>query len=195
MPLVPTVIEKTSAGERAYDIYSRLLKDRVIMLVGPVEDLMCTSIVSQLLFLESQDPAKDITLYINSPGGVITSGMSVYDTMQYIKPDISTVVIGQACSMGSFLANAGTAGKRYILPNARHMIHQPSGGAQGMASDIEISYKEIQYLKERLTNLYVKHNTKGKTFEDFERDMDRDKFMSAKEAVEYGLADQVIESR
>lgn len=195
MPLIPTVIEKTSAGERAYDIYSRLLKDRVIMLVGPVEDMMCTSIVSQLLFLESQDPDKDITLYINSPGGVITSGMSVYDTMQYIKPDISTVVIGQACSMGSFLANAGTAGKRYILPNARHMIHQPSGGAQGMASDIEISYKEIQYLKERLTNLYVKHNTKGKTFEDFERDMDRDKFMSAEEAVEYGLADQVIESR
>ena len=195
MPLVPTVIEKTSAGERAYDIYSRLLKDRVIMLVGPVEDMMCTSIVSQLLFLESQDPDKDITLYINSPGGVITSGMSVYDTMQYIKPDISTVVIGQACSMGSFLAQAGTAGKRYILPNARHMIHQPSGGAQGMASDIEISYKEIQYLKERLTNLYVKHNNKGKTFEDFERDMDRDKFMSAEEAVEYGLADHVIEKR
>lgn len=193
--IIPTVIEKTSAGERAYDIYSRLLKDRVIMMVGAVEDNMCTSVVSQLLFLESQDANKDITLYINSPGGVITSGMSVYDTMQYINPSVNTVVIGQACSMGSFLAQAGAPGKRFILPNARHMIHQPSGGAQGMASDIEISYKEILYLKDRLTNLYVKHNNKGKTYEDFEADMDRDYFMSAEEAVEYGLADKVIEKR
>lgn len=193
--IIPTVIEKTSAGERAYDIYSRLLKDRVIMMVGPVEDSMCTSVVSQLLFLESQDANKDITLYINSPGGVITSGMSVYDTMQYINPSVNTVVIGQACSMGSFLAQAGAPGKRFILPNARHMIHQPSGGAQGMASDIEISYKEILYLKDRLTNLYVKHNNKGKTYEDFEADMDRDYFMSAEEAVNYGLADKVIEKR
>jgi ATP-dependent Clp protease protease subunit len=193
--IIPTVIEKTSAGERAYDIYSRLLKDRVIMMVGPVEDSMCTSVVSQLLFLESQDANKDITLYINSPGGVITSGMSVYDTMQYINPSVNTVVIGQACSMGSFLAQAGAPGKRFILPNARHMIHQPSGGAQGMASDIEISYKEILYLKDRLTNLYVKHNNKGKTYDDFEADMDRDYFMSAEEAVEYGLADKVIEKR
>ena len=193
--IIPTVIEKTSAGERAYDIYSRLLKDRVIMMVGAVEDNMCTSVVSQLLFLESQDANKDITLYINSPGGVITSGMSVYDTMQYIKPAVNTVVIGQACSMGSFLAQAGEPGKRFILPNARHMIHQPSGGAQGMASDIEISYKEILYLKDRLTNLYVKHNNKGKTYDDFEADMDRDYFMSAEEAVDYGLADTVIEKR
>ncbi|MCP4145803.1 MAG: ATP-dependent Clp protease proteolytic subunit [bacterium] len=193
--IIPTVIEKTSAGERAYDIYSRLLKDRVIMMVGAVEDNMCTSVVSQLLFLESQDANKDITLYINSPGGVITSGMSVYDTMQYIKPAVNTVVIGQACSMGSFLAQAGEPGKRFILPNARHMIHQPSGGAQGMASDIEISYKEILYLKDRLTNLYVKHNNKGKTYDDFEADMDRDYFMSAQEAVDYGLADTVIEKR
>ncbi len=193
--IIPTVIEKTSAGERAYDIYSRLLKDRVIMMVGAVEDNMCTSVVSQLLFLESQDANKDITLYINSPGGVITSGMSVYDTMQYINPSVNTVVIGQACSMGSFLAQAGAPGKRFILPNARHMIHQPSGGAQGMASDIEISYKEILYLKDRLTNLYVKHNNKGKTYDDFEADMDRDYFMSAEEAVEYGLADKVIEKR
>ena len=193
--IIPTVIEKTSAGERAYDIYSRLLKDRVIMMVGAVEDNMGTSVVSQLLFLESQDANKDITLYINSPGGVITSGMSVYDTMQYIKPAVNTVVIGQACSMGSFLAQAGEPGKRFILPNARHMIHQPSGGAQGMASDIEISYKEILYLKDRLTNLYVKHNNKGKTYDDFEADMDRDYFMSAQEAVDYGLADTVIEKR
>jgi ATP-dependent Clp protease protease subunit len=193
--IIPTVIEKTSAGERAYDIYSRLLKDRVIMMVGAVEDNMCTSVVSELLFLESQDANKDITLYINSPGGVITSGMSVYDTMQYIKPAVNTVVIGQACSMGSFLAQAGEPGKRFILPNARHMIHQPSGGAQGMASDIEISYKEILYLKDRLTNLYVKHNNKGKTYDDFEADMDRDYFMSAQEAVDYGLADTVIEKR
>ena len=195
MALVPIVIDKSSAGERSYDIYSRLLKDRVIMLNGAVEDYMANLVVSQLLFLESENPDKDITLYVNSPGGVITAGMSIYDTMQYIKPDVCTVVMGQACSMGSFLAQAGAPGKRYVLPNSRTMIHQPSGGARGMQSDIEIQYKEITHMKKRLTELYVKHNNKGKTFADFERDMDRDTFMTAQEAVDYGLADQVIEKR
>jgi ATP-dependent Clp protease protease subunit len=195
MGLVPVVIDKTSAGERSYDIYSRLLKDRVVMLNGPVEDHMANLVVSQLLFLESENPDKDITLYINSPGGVITAGMSIYDTMQYIKPDVSTVVMGQACSMGSFLAQAGAANKRIVLPHSRTMIHQPSGGARGMQSDIEIQYKEITHMKKMLTDLYVKHNTKGKTYADFERDMDRDTFMTAQEAVDYGLADRVIETR
>jgi ATP-dependent Clp protease protease subunit len=195
MALVPIVIDKTSAGERSYDIYSRLLKDRVVMLNGQVEDYMANLIVSQLLFLESENPDADITLYINSPGGVITSGMSIYDTMQYIKPDVVTVVNGQACSMGSFLAQAGATGKRMVLPNSRTMIHQPSGGARGMQSDIEIQYKEITHMKKQLTNLYVKHNTSGKTYEDFERDMDRDTFLTAQEAVDYGLADRVIDQR
>jgi ATP-dependent Clp protease protease subunit len=195
MGLVPIVIDKTSAGERSYDIYSRLLKDRVVMLNGPVEDHMANLVVSQLLFLESENPDKDITLYINSPGGVITAGMSIYDTMQYIKPDVSTVVMGQACSMGSFLAQAGAANKRIVLPHSRTMIHQPSGGARGMQSDIEIQYKEITHMKKMLTELYVKHNTKGKTYADFERDMDRDTFMTAQEAVDYGLADRVIDTR
>lgn len=195
MGLVPVVIDKTSQGERAYDIYSRLLKDRVVMLNGPVEDYSANLVVSQLLFLEAENPDKDITLYINSPGGVITAGMSIYDTMQYIKPDVTTVVMGQACSMGSFLAQAGAPGKRYVLPHSRTMIHQPSGGARGMQSDIEIQYKEITHMKKMLTELYVKHNTKGKTYADFERDMDRDTFMTAQEAVDYGLADQVIEKR
>lgn len=195
MALVPIVVDKTSQGERSYDIYSRLLKDRVVMLNGPVEDYMANLVVSQLLFLESENPDKDITLYVNSPGGVITAGMSIYDTMQYIKPDVTTVVMGQACSMGSFLAQAGAPGKRYVLPHSRTMIHQPSGGARGMQSDIEIQYKEITHMKKMLTDLYVKHNTKGKTYADFERDMDRDNFMTAQEAVDYGLADQVIEKR
>jgi ATP-dependent Clp protease protease subunit len=195
MGLVPIVIDKTSQGERSYDIYSRLLKDRVIMLNGPVEDYSANLVVSQLLFLESENPDKDITLYINSPGGVITAGMSIYDTMQYIKPDVATVVMGQACSMGSFLAQAGAPGKRWILPHSRTMIHQPSGGARGMQSDIEIQYKEITAMKRMLTDLYVKHNTAGKTYEDFERDMDRDYFMTAQEAVNYGLADKVIDKR
>jgi len=195
MALVPIVIDKTSAGERSYDIYSRLLKDRVVMLNGAVEDHMANLVVSQLLFLESENPDKDITLYINSPGGVITAGMSIYDTMQYIKPDVTTVVMGQACSMGSFLAQAGAPGKRFVLPHSRTMIHQPSGGARGMQSDIEIQYKEITHMKKMLTDLYVKHNNKGKTYADFERDMDRDTFMTAQEAVDYGLADQVIEKR
>jgi ATP-dependent Clp protease protease subunit len=195
MGLVPIVIDKTSQGERSYDIYSRLLKDRVVMLNGPVEDYSANLIVSQLLFLESENPDKDITLYINSPGGVITAGMSIYDTIQYIRPDVATVVMGQACSMGSFLAQAGAPGKRYVLPHSRTMIHQPSGGARGMQSDIEIQYKEITAMKRMLTDLYVKHNNAGKTYEDFERDMDRDYFMTAQEAVAYGLADKVIDKR
>jgi len=193
--LVPIVIEQTSRGERSYDIYSRLLKDRVVMLNGDVNQASANLVVSQMLFLESQDPDKDITFYINSPGGIITDGMSIYDTMQYIKPDVVTVVIGQACSMGSFLAQAGAPNKRYLLPNSRTMIHQPSGGARGQASDIEIQYKEIQYWKKQLTELYVKHNTKGKTFDDLEKDMDRDFFMTATEALDYGLADKIIDKR
>lgn len=193
--LVPMVVESTSKGERAYDIYSRLLKERIIMLNGPVEDNMANSIVAQMLFLESENPDKDINLFINSPGGVITAGMAIYDTMQFIKCDVATYVMGQACSMGSFLAQAGTPGKRFILPYARHMIHQPSGGARGMASDIEISYKEIMHMKETLTKLYVKHNSKGKTYEEFEKDMDRDTFMSAQQALDYGLVDKIIEKR
>jgi|TARA_S200002703_G_scaffold156366_1_gene161868 ATP-dependent Clp protease protease subunit len=189
------VIETTSKGERAYDIYSRLLKERIIMLNGPVEDHMSNLIVSQLLFLESEDPDKDINLFVNSPGGVITAGMAIYDTMQFIKCDVATYVIGQACSMGSFLAQAGAPGKRHMLPYARHMIHQPSGGARGMQSDIEIQYKEITKMKEILTELYVKHNTAGKTYDDFEIDMDRDTFMSSEEAMEYGLVDKIIDKR
>ena len=195
MPLIPMVVEQEARGERSWDIYSRLLKDRIVMLNGQVDDGSANVVVAQLLFLESQNPEKPINFYINSPGGVITSGMSIYDTMQFIKSPVHTMVMGQACSMGSFLAQAGSPGLRKLLPNARTMIHQPSGGAQGMASDIEIRYKEIQYLKENLTKLYVKHNTAGKTYEDFERDMDRDKFMSAEEAVAYGLADEIIEKR
>jgi len=195
MSLVPMVIETTSKGERAYDIYSRLLKERIIMLNGPVEDNMSNLIVSQLLFLESEDPDKDINLFVNSPGGVITAGMAIYDTMQFIKCDVATYVIGQACSMGSFLAQAGAPGKRHMLPYARHMIHQPSGGTRGMQSDIEIQYKEITKMKEILTELYVKHNTAGKTYDDFEIDMDRDTFMSSEESLEYGLIDKIIDKR
>ena len=192
---MPMVIESESRGERAYDIYSRLLKDRIVMLDGPVMEHSASLIVSQLLFLESENSDKDIYFYINSPGGVITAGMAIYDTMQFIRPDVQTIVLGQACSMGSFLAQAGTPGKRKMLPNARHMIHQPSGGARGMASDIEISYKEIMYWKKRLTELYVQHNTKGKTFAQFEADMDRDTFMSAEQALEYGLVDEIVTKR
>ena len=189
------VVEQEARGERSYDIYSRLMKDRIVMLNGPVEDNMANLIVAQMLFLESEEPGKDINLYINSPGGVITAGMSIYDTMQYIKCDVRTIVIGQACSMGSFLAQAGTAGKRVVLPYSRTMIHQPSGGAGGKQSDIEIQYKEITKMKTMLTNLYVKHNTAGKTYAQLETDMDRDTFMSAQEAVDYGLADKVVEKR
>ena len=193
--LVPMVVETTSKGERAYDIYSRLLKERVVMLDTDVNDHSASLIVAQLLFLESEDPTKDIYFYINSPGGVITAGMSIYDTMQFIKPDISTIVLGQACSMGSFLAQAGAPGKRLMLPHARHMIHQPSGGARGMQSDIEIQYQEITKMKTMLTELYVQHNTAGKTYADFEKDMDRDTFMSASEAMAYGLVDRIITKR
>ena len=195
MSLVPIVIESTSKGERSYDIYSRLMRDRVILLEGEVHDRMANLIVAQLLFLESEDATKDISMYINSPGGSVTAGMAIYDCMQFIAPDVQTIVMGQACSMGSLLAQAGAPGKRFMLPNARHMIHQPSGGARGMQSDIEISYKEITYLKKRLTEIYVSHNSAGKTFQDFERDMDRDKFMSAQEALEYGLIDKIVSKR
>ena len=193
MSLVPMVIETTSKGERAYDIYSRLLKERIIMLNGPVEDHMSNLIVSQLLFLESEDPDKDINLFVNSPGGVITAGMAIYDTMQFIKCDVATYVIGQACSMGSFLAQAGAPGKRHMLPYARHMIHQPSGGAQGQASDIEIQAREILFVIERLNSLLADHS--GQTIEVIERDTERDRFMSAEQSVEYGLVDEVISSR
>jgi ATP-dependent Clp protease, protease subunit len=195
MSLIPMVVESTSKGERAYDIYSRLLKERIVMLNGPVEDMMANTVVAQLLFLESENPDKDISLFINSPGGVITSGMAIYDTMQFVRPNVQTFVMGQACSMGSFLAQAGAKGKRFMLPNARHMIHQPSGGARGMQSDIEIQYKEITKMKQMLTELYVKHNTAGKTYAEFERDMDRDTFMSAEEALAYGLIDKIITER
>lgn len=190
--LVPMVIQKTSAGERAMDIGSRLLMDRIILLEGEVHDQMANLIVAQLLYLESENAEQDITMFINSPGGAITAGMAIYDTMEFIKCDVKTIVMGQACSMGSFLAQAGAAGKRHILPFARTMIHQPAGGARGMQSDIEIQYKEITKMKKVLTELYVKHNSKGKSYAEFERDMDRDYFMSAEEAVDYGLADSII---
>jgi len=193
--LVPMVIESSSKGERAYDIYSRLLKERIIMLNGPVEDQMANVIVAQLLFLESENPDKDISLFINSPGGVVTAGMCIYDTMQFIKPDISTYVMGQACSMGSLLATAGAKGKRFMLPNARHMIHQPSGGARGQATDMQIQVEEIIKMKKTLTEIYVKHNSRGKTFAQMTADMERDKFMSADEALAYGLVDKIITER
>lgn len=193
--LVPIVLEHTARGERSYDIYSRLLKDRVVLLEGEVHDQMANLIVAQLLFLESENPDKDINLYINSPGGSVTAGMAIYDTVQFIKCDVSTIVMGQACSMGSLLAQAGAKEKRFILPNARHMIHQPSGGARGQATDMEIQVREILEMKKNLTNIYVKHNSKGKTFEELSRDMERDRFMGAEEAVEYGLVDKVIKNR
>ena len=195
MALVPMVVESTQKGERAFDIYSRLIKDRIIMLNGPVEDQMANLVVAQLLFLESENTEKQISLFINSPGGVVTSGMSIYDTMQFIKPDVATYVLGQACSMGSLLAQAGAPGKRFMLPNARHMIHQPSGGARGQATDMEIQVEEILKIKKNLTEIYVKHNSKGKDYDTLAADMERDKFMSAEEALEYGLIDKVIEKR
>ena len=195
MALVPMVVETTQKGERAFDIYSRLLKERIIMLNGPVEDHMANLIVAQLLFLESENPNKQISLFINSPGGVVTAGMSIYDTMQFIKPEVATFVMGQACSMGSLLAQAGAPGKRYMLPNARHMIHQPSGGARGQATDMQIQVEEILKMKKELTAIYEKHNSKGKTFDQLAADMERDKFMSAGEALEYGLIDEIKEKR
>lgn len=192
---IPTVLEKTANGERAYDIYSRLLKDRIVMLDTDVNEHSASLVVAQMLFLESENPDADILFYINSPGGVVTAGMAIYDTMQFIRPDVSTIVMGQACSMGSLLATAGAQGKRLILPNARHMIHQPSGGARGQATDMLIQVEEILAMKKSLTQIYVDHNSAGKTFDELSHDMERDFFMSARDAVMYGLADSVVEKR
>ena len=193
MPLIPMVIEQSSRGERAYDIYSRLLKDRIIFLGSAMNDEVANLLIAQLLFLESEDPDKDINFYINSPGGLVTAGLAVYDTMQYIKPSVATVCIGQAASMGALLLTAGTRGKRYSLPNARILIHQPMGGFQGQASDIEIQAKEILRMKDALNQILVAHS--GKNLEQIQRDTDRDYFMSALEARDYGLIDHVIASR
>ena len=190
MSLVPIVVEQTSRGERSYDIYSRLLKDRIIFLGEPIDDHISSLVIAQMLFLEAEDPDKDIFLYINSPGGVVTSGMAIYDTMQYIKPDVATICIGQAASMGSLLLAAGAKGKRSALPNSRIMIHQPSGGFQGQASDIEIHAREILKIRKRLNDIYVHHT--GQSVEQIEKDIDRDFFMDSEEAVQYGLIDKVI---
>ena len=205
MSLIPMVVETTSKGERAYDIYSRLLKDRIVMLNGPVEDHMANSIIAQLLFLESEDPDKDILLYINSPGGQVSAGLGIYDTMQFIKCDVSTVVIGQACSMGSFLAQAGTAGKRIVLPESRTMIHRVSSGTRGTSGSVYVqelqfedavrSMEESKKVNRRLTELYVRHNTAGKTYEEMSETMKFDTFLTANEAVAWGLADKVVENR
>lgn len=191
--LVPIVVEQTNRGERSYDIYSRLLKERIIFVTGQVYDEMASLICAQILFLESENPNKDIVLYINSPGGVVTAGLSIYDTMRYVKCDITTLCMGQACSMGSLLLTAGTKGKRYSLPNARVMIHQPSGGAQGQATDIEIHAREILKMRQRLNQMYVHHT--GKSLEEIERAMERDNFMSAEEALAFGLIDHVVTER
>jgi ATP-dependent Clp protease, protease subunit len=205
MSLIPMVVETTSKGERAYDIYSRLLKERIIMLNGPVEDHMANVIVAQLLFLESENPDKDISLFINSPGGAVTAGLSIYDTMQFIKPDVATYVMGQACSMGSFLAQAGAKGKRFVLPEARTMIHRVSSGTRGTSGSVHVqelqfedskrAFEESQRINKRLTELYVKHNTAGKTYNEMFETMKFDTFLSAQEAVEWGLADKIIEKR
>ena len=191
--LIPMVVEQTSRGERSYDIYSRLLKERIIFLVGPIDDSIASLVCAQLLFLEAENPKKDISMYINSPGGVVTSGLSIYDTMEYIRPDVSTVCIGQAASMGSLLLTAGAENKRYCLPNARIMTHQPSGGFQGQATDIEIHAKEIINLRSRLNNIYVKHS--GKKIAEIEALMDRDTFLSPQDALKLGLIDEVVEQR
>jgi ATP-dependent Clp protease protease subunit len=193
--LVPIVIEKTGSGERSFDIFSRLLNDRIVFLNGAVHDASASLVIAQMLHLESADSEKDIHFYINSPGGVVTAGLGILDVMNFIKPDVCTYVIGQACSMGSLLASSGAKGKRYILPNARHMIHQPSGGAGGQATDMEIQVREILKMKQTLTQIYVDHNSKGKTFEQFSADMERDYFMSAQEALDYGLCDQIVSKR
>jgi ATP-dependent Clp protease protease subunit len=191
--LVPIVVEQTARGERSYDIYSRLLKDRVVFVVGPIDDYMANVVVAQLLFLESENPDKDVHLYINSPGGIVTAGLSIYDTMQFIKPDVSTICLGQAASMGSLLLAGGAKGKRYCLPHSRIMIHQPSGGFQGQASDIDIHAREILKIRERLNKIMAKHT--GQSVERVERDMERDHFMEADAAVEYGLVDNVLAKR
>ena len=205
MALTPMVVETTSKGERAYDIYSRLLKDRIVMLNGPVEDQMANSVIAQLLFLESEDPDKDILLYINSPGGLVTAGLGIYDTMQFIKCDVSTVVIGQACSMGSFLSQAGAAGKRIVLPESRTMIHRVSSGTRGTSGTVHVqelqfedairSMEESKKINKRLTELYVRHNTAGKTYKEMAETMKFDTFLTAQEAVTWGLADKVVENR
>ncbi len=191
--LVPMVVEQTARGERSFDIYSRLLKERVIFAVGPVEDNMANLIVAQLLFLESENPDKDISLYINSPGGAVTAGLAIYDTIKFIKPDVSTICLGQAASMGAFLLGGGAKGKRYCLPNSRVMIHQPSGGAQGQATDIDIQAKEILIIRERLNRLMAEHT--GQDLETIQNDTERDNFMNAEQAQAYGLVDQVLDSR
>ena len=193
--LVPMVVEKTGQGERAFDIFSRLLNDRIVFLNGAVHDGSASLIIAQMLHLESADSDKDIHFYINSPGGVVTAGLGILDVMNFIKPDVCTYVIGQACSMGSLLAQAGAAGKRYVLPNSRTMIHQPSGGAGGQATDMEIQVKEILKMKKSLTEIYVRNNSKGKTYEEIAKDLERDYFLSAQEAVDYGLADQIVTNR
>ena len=190
---IPMVIEQSGRGERSYDIYSRLLKERVIFLVGPVNDMTANLVVAQLLFLEAENPDKDISLYINSPGGSVTAGMSIYDTMQFVKPDVSTLCVGQAASMGAFLLAAGAKGKRFSLPNSRVMIHQPSGGFQGQSSDIQIQAKEIMYLREKLNAILASHT--GRSAEEIDRDTERDNFMSAEESVKYGMIDKVIANR
>jgi ATP-dependent Clp protease protease subunit len=205
MPLIPMVVEQEARGERSYDIYSRLMKDRIVMLNGPVEDNMANLIVAQLLFLEADNPDKEINLYINSPGGLVTAGLAVYDTMQYIKSDVRTIVMGQACSMGSFLAQAGTAGKRIVLPESRTMIHRVSSGTPGTSGSVHVQelqfedakrhYEESQKINKRLTELYVRHNTKGKTYEELFETMKFDTFLTAQEAVENGLADKVVDKR
>ena len=193
MNLIPMVIEQTSKGERSFDIFSRMLKDRAVFINGPISTSMSHIIIAQLLFLEAEDPEKDIFLYVNSNGGEVTAGMSIYDTMNYIKPDVQTIVMGQAASMGSLLASAGAPGKRSILPNARHMIHQPLGGASGQATDVEIQARELLRWKEVLTNIYVKHT--GKSFDELRTDMERDNFMTAEQSVAYGLADKILKNR
>ena len=205
MPLIPMVVEQESRGERSYDIYSRLMKDRIIMLNGPVEDNMANLVVAQMLYLESENPDKTINLYINSPGGAVTAGLAIYDTMQFIKCDVKTIVMGQACSMGSFLAQAGTAGKRVVLPESRTMIHRVSSGTPGTSGSVHVQelqfedakrhYEESQKINKRLTELYVRHNTKGKTYEELFETMKFDTFLTAQEAVENGLADKVVDKR
>ena len=195
MNFIPYVVEKVAGGERSYDIYSRLLKERIVFLNGEVNDQVSNSICAQLLFLEAESSENEINFYINSPGGVVTAGMAIYDTMQYIKPAVSTIVMGQACSMGSLLAQAGAPGQRYMLPKARHMIHQPSGGARGQQSDIEIAAQEIRRMRKELTDIYVAHNSKGKTFDEINKDIERDNFMTAQESLEYGLIDEIVDKR
>ena len=195
MNFIPYVVEKVAGGERSYDIYSRLLKERIVFLYGEVNDQVSNSICAQMLFLEAESSDQEISFYINSPGGVVTAGMAIYDTMQYIKPEVSTIVMGQACSMGSLLAQSGAPGKRFMLPKARHMIHQPSGGARGQQSDIEIAAQEIRRMRTELTEIYVAHNSKGKSFDEINSDIERDNFMTAKESLDYGLIDEILTKR